>query len=230
MRVYFIKFQILAQVHVFTDKVMVYEFFDAVWILDLSMNPLWNSWSQKKTAMYARRIKSRSENFSYLLRRSRHHDGSNQRSIPQYHRDSQVNESSIRKFISVPLSLPIGGSKGIFRRQQYNLCRFYSSEGKGSNASEEGKHIPFEDAINLDKGKSRKDGVITDSKNSNEHAWLGEQDQQEWMNSERLSFNNKRKESPFLTKRERFKNEFLRRVVPWDKIPVSLQKFPYYIE
>jgi len=30
MHAYFIKIQILAQVHVFTDRVMVYEFFDAV--------------------------------------------------------------------------------------------------------------------------------------------------------------------------------------------------------
>jgi len=180
--------------------------------------------------MYARRIKSRSENFSYLLWKSQHHDWSNQRGISQYHGDNQIKESFIRKFSAVPLSLPSGGSIGAFRRRQYNSCRFYSSEGKGSSASE-GKNIPIEDAINFDKGKSKKDGVITDSKNSSEHhAWLGEQDQQEWMNNERLYFDNKRKESPFLTKRERFKIEFLQRVVPWDKIPVSLQKFPYYIE
>ena len=39
----------------------------------------------------------------------------------------------------------------------------------------------------------------------------------------------RRKESPFLTRREKFKNEFLRRVVPREKIHVSRETFPYYI-
>lgn len=183
--------------------------------------------------MYARRIKSKSGNLISVFGNYSRHDRSNQRGISRSHGDCRIKESFTGKFTTSPLSLPSGGSIGIFRRQQtcllYNSCRYYSSEGKGSNARE-GERGPVEDAINFNKGKCRKDGIITDSKNCNGHALLGEQDQQEWINSERLSFNSKHKESPFLTKRERFKKEFLRRVVPWEKISVSLETFPYYIE
>lgn len=61
------------------------------------------------------------------------------------------------------------------------------------------------------------------------HARLGEQDQKEWLNNEKLAIENKKKESPFLTKREKFKNEFLRRVVPWEKLTILWDMFPYYI-
>ena len=63
-----------------------------------------------------------------------------------------------------------------------------------------------------------------------EHARLGERDQQEWLSGERFITGCKRRESPFLTKRDRFRNEFLRRVVPWDKTGVSWNSFPYYVE
>ncbi|XP_020255603.1 uncharacterized protein LOC109832631 isoform X1 [Asparagus officinalis] len=183
--------------------------------------------------MYARRIKSRSVNLSSLLWNSSRHSRPKQKEISSSYGVHQTEQCSVRKFSSIPLSLQSAGSLGILRRRQfcflYNSCRCYSSDGKGSNASE-GKHVPVADAINFDQAKSTNEGVIRDSKISSEHAWLGEQDQQEWLKSERFSIDSKRKESPFLTKRERFKNDFLRRVVPWDKIPVSLEKFPYYIE
>lgn len=184
-------------------------------------------------AMYARKIKSRSGNLSSLFWKPCRHDGPVQRGNSHSHRGRQAKESFIKKITSTTASLPYRGSIGIFRRQHvsllYNSCRCYSSDGKGSNASE-GKHIPVEDAKIFGDGKTRKDATITDSKNKNEHARLREQDQQEWINNEKMSFDCKHKESPFLTKRERFKNEFLRRVVPWEKISVSLETFPYYIE
>uniref|UniRef100_J3MCL7 AAA+ ATPase domain-containing protein n=1 Tax=Oryza brachyantha TaxID=4533 RepID=J3MCL7_ORYBR len=63
-----------------------------------------------------------------------------------------------------------------------------------------------------------------------EHARLGERDQQEWLSGERFVTGWKRQESPFLTKRERFRNEFLRRVVPWEKASLSWRSFPYYVD
>jgi len=74
---------------------------------------------------------------------------------------------------------------------------------------------------------SSKEGV---GSREQEHARLGERDQQEWLSGERFITGCKRRESPFLTKRDRFRNEFLRRVVPWDKTGVSWNSFPYYVE
>uniref|UniRef100_A0A6N2MFF9 Uncharacterized protein n=1 Tax=Salix viminalis TaxID=40686 RepID=A0A6N2MFF9_SALVM len=49
------------------------------------------------------------------------------------------------------------------------------------------------------------------------------------LHNEKLAIESKRKESPFFTRREKFKNEFLRRIVPWEKLRVSWDNFPYYI-
>ena len=68
------------------------------------------------------------------------------------------------------------------------------------------------------------------SSNQQEHARLGEKDQQEWLSGERFLTGSKRRESPFLTKRERFRNEFLRRVVPWEKSSLTWSNFPYHVE
>ncbi|XP_012829179.1 PREDICTED: uncharacterized protein LOC105950378 [Erythranthe guttata] len=40
---------------------------------------------------------------------------------------------------------------------------------------------------------------------------------------------NEKKKSPFLTRGEIFREEFLKRVVPWEEITESLDTFPYYI-
>ncbi|KAA8528933.1 hypothetical protein F0562_033579 [Nyssa sinensis] len=106
--------------------------------------------------------------------------------------------------------------------------RFYSSEGDGRNASED-KQIPVKDGTNFDKGNIRGENVREDVRHCDAHARLGEQDQKEWLNNEKLAIESKKKESPFLTRREKFKNEFLRRVVPWEKITVSWETFPYYV-
>ncbi|XP_022725142.1 uncharacterized protein LOC111281759 isoform X2 [Durio zibethinus] len=106
--------------------------------------------------------------------------------------------------------------------------RLYSSKGDGRNASED-NYRPVNDGTNVDKGKTRQEKVGEDVKPCDAHAQLGEQDQKEWLNNEKLSIESKKKESPFLTRREKFKNEFLRRVVPWEKIHVSWETFPYHI-
>ncbi|XVE49752.1 hypothetical protein DITRI_Ditri01bG0106500 [Diplodiscus trichospermus] len=106
--------------------------------------------------------------------------------------------------------------------------RVYSSKGNGRNASEDNCR-PLNDGTNFDKGKIGREKVGEDVKPCDAHAQLGEQDQMEWLNNEKLSIESKKKESPFLTRREKFKNEFLRRVVPWEKIHVSWENFPYYI-
>lgn len=107
--------------------------------------------------------------------------------------------------------------------------RFYSSEGDGRNASEN-KHVPVKDGSSIEKGKILREKIKEEVNNPDAHARLGEQDQKEWLRNEKLAIESKKKESPFLTKRERFKNEFLRRLVPSEKITVSWDTFPYYIQ
>lgn len=104
--------------------------------------------------------------------------------------------------------------------------RAYSSEGDGRNASEN-KHIPVQDGAKFDKGKTSQEKE--DVRHCDAHAQLGVQDQNEWLHNEKLAIERKKKESPFLTRREKFRNEFLRRIVPWEKITVSWEMFPYYI-
>ncbi|WRX13684.1 ATPase [Theobroma cacao] len=106
--------------------------------------------------------------------------------------------------------------------------RVYSSKGDGRNSSED-NYRPVNDGVNFDKGKTWREKVGENVKPCDAHAQLGEQDQKEWLSNEKLSIESKKKESPFLTRREKFKNEFLRRIVPWEKIHVSWETFPYYI-
>lgn len=110
---------------------------------------------------------------------------------------------------------------------QSSQLRFFSSEGDGRNASED-EQIPVKDDANLDKGKTKRK-VREDVRHSDDHVRLGEQDQKEWLNNEKLAIESRKKESPFLCRREKLKNEFLRRVVPWEKITVSWETFPYHI-
>ncbi|XP_062228505.1 uncharacterized protein LOC133926536 isoform X2 [Phragmites australis] len=97
--------------------------------------------------------------------------------------------------------------------ERRRLCRFYSSKEGVGNA---------EEAVVGSGGGG--------SGSEKEHTRLGQRDQQEWLSGERFLTGCKRRESPFLTKRERFRNEFLRRVVPWDKTGVSWNSFPYYVD
>ncbi|KAF8068135.1 hypothetical protein N665_1150s0009 [Sinapis alba] len=94
--------------------------------------------------------------------------------------------------------------------------RRFSSEGDGRNA-------------NLSKEKIGKEkSVLGGADRFDSHAQLGKQDQIDWLNNEKLASESK-KESPFLNKRERLKNEFLRRIQPWETIQLSFESFPYYL-
>jgi hypothetical protein len=96
------------------------------------------------------------------------------------------------------------------------LFRFYSSKEEGVGSAETAAESGG--------------GSGSSSSNQQEHARLGEKDQQEWLSGERFLTGCKRRDSPFLTKRERFRNEFLRRVVPWQKSSITWSNFPYYVE
>jgi hypothetical protein len=96
------------------------------------------------------------------------------------------------------------------------LCRFYGSKGGVVSAEARGDGS----------SSAESSGRCFDK----EHARLGERDQQEWLSGERFVSGCKQRESPFLTKRERFRNKFLRRLVPWEKASLSWQNFPYYVK
>ncbi|KZV52133.1 hypothetical protein F511_07088 [Dorcoceras hygrometricum] len=108
------------------------------------------------------------------------------------------------------------------------LLRFYSSEGNGRNASDD-KRVQAKDVADCDDKKVQKEDKSENVRHCDAHARLGVEDQIEWLKNEKLAMENKKKESPFLPRRERFRNEFLRRIVPWEKISISWDTFPYYI-
>ncbi|RLM55885.1 spastin-like [Panicum miliaceum] len=137
-----------------------------------------------------------------------------------------------RKPAANPAAASSGGGAALVRTlgaptrpcgEKRRLCRFYSSkEGVGSAEAA---------AVGSGGGGGGVGGSGSSSSSSEkEHARLGERDQQEWLSGERFLIGCKRRESPFLTRRDRFRNEFLRRVVPWDKTGVSWNSFPYYVD
>lgn len=194
--------------------------------------------------MYTKRLKCSSQKLDSIFQRYCYLFKSNRCEFLQrwfygannLSRGQQGHGSVIRKFQSKTIlsqGIAIGNDHFGFcvRHAPYWACntlRFYSAEGDGRSASE-GK-VPVKDTANFDKGSMRREKVLADVRRCDEHARLGEHDQQEWLNNEKLSFESKRRDSPFLSKRERFKNEFLRRVVPWEKITVTWETFPYYIQ
>ncbi|XP_062222011.1 uncharacterized protein LOC133921230 isoform X2 [Phragmites australis] len=115
----------------------------------------------------------------------------------------------VRRFSAVGAPRPHGPAR--------RLCRFYGS--KGGVGSAEARGVAAASSAAGSSGRCIEQ----------EHARLGERDQQEWLSGERFLTGCKRRESPFLTKRERFRNEFLRRLVPWQKGTLSWQNFPYYV-
>uniref|UniRef100_A0A6N2MXH0 Uncharacterized protein n=1 Tax=Salix viminalis TaxID=40686 RepID=A0A6N2MXH0_SALVM len=102
---------------------------------------------------------------------------------------------------------------------------FEGSGANGRNTSED-KHGPVKDGASFDNEKTQREQVNENAKHCDAHPQLGEQDQKEWLHNEKLAIESKRKESPFFTRREKFKNEFLRRIVPWEKLRVSWIIFP----
>ncbi|XP_042494251.1 uncharacterized protein LOC122073690 isoform X2 [Macadamia integrifolia] len=195
--------------------------------------------------MYSRRFKCRSQKWNYWFQPSNCLNRPNQGQFSHYRYCHQraIHRSQSRPCLSSLIHKPPVNPlplSGLSSRSNYIGCygkfdtrltctalRFYSSKGDGSNASGD-KHIPVKDS-NFEKGKTRREKVKRDVSHSDEHARLGVQDQKEWLNNEKISIESKRKESPFISRQEKFKNEFLRRVVPWEKITVSWDTFPYYI-
>lgn len=197
--------------------------------------------------MYARKLRSNTPKWNLVLQRGKYSSGSNCREYSSYSSPSctQTARNCIfrgnligrcvldhiyaSRVASERLYPRLHGSSPVSWRS--GLYRFYSSEGDGRNASED-KHANVKDgAANPEKGKIQKGKKIKDdARPSDAHARLGEEDQKEWLNNERLAIESKKKESPFMPRQERYKNEFLRRIVPWEKITVSWDTFPYYIQ
>lgn len=149
-----------------------------------------------------------------------------------------LHSSSIRRYQSeLPPSRGAGAGtyvKGLYPWHNSSLntgrLRAYSSKGDGRNASED-KQESAKDGSSIDRGKSMRDreaaaAIVT---GRDAHAILGEQDQKEWLHNEKLAIESKKKDPPFLSRREKFKNDFLRRIVPWEKISVSWETFPYFM-
>ncbi|KAK9130046.1 hypothetical protein Sjap_010533 [Stephania japonica] len=194
--------------------------------------------------MYARRLDYRSRKWNYVFQNCKHLTKSRGQDFAlsppcdwivlsggEKYRSSLIRKFSTDRFFLLGFATPNSHNVGWLRPScTRGALRFYSSKGDGSNASED-KHVPVRDSASAEKGKILGEKAKTDSSLSNDaHARLGEQDQMEWMSNEKSSIETKKKESPFLSRRERFKNEFLRRVVPWEKISVSWETFPYYID
>ncbi|XP_010261095.1 PREDICTED: uncharacterized protein LOC104600003 isoform X2 [Nelumbo nucifera] len=193
--------------------------------------------------MYARRFKCRYQRWNYAFQPSKYLIRPNQREFSHSRSYNKTvaceNHHPRHRLFQNLLPNPVP-SPGVpircctvlhgkfFTSWGHGTSRFYSSEGDGRNASED-NCAPIKDQANFDKGKSRQKNVRADVRQFDEHAQLGEQDQKDWLNREKLSIESKKKESPFLSRRERFRNEFLRRVVPWEKITLSWETFPYYI-
>ncbi|XWS39569.1 hypothetical protein CRYUN_Cryun18bG0066500 [Craigia yunnanensis] len=194
--------------------------------------------------MYARRIRDRSQSWGLVFQQWKHlirphsRDHACYRSLnhPSAVGTGCSDGSLIRKILSDSSyargTAPAFTYRGLYGRSAPCLSnhqlRLYSSKDDGRNASED-DYRPVNDRTNFDKGKIQRENVGDDVKPCDAHAQLGEQDQKEWLKNEKLSIESKKKESPFLTRREKFKNEFLRRVVPWEKIHFSWETFPYYI-
>lgn len=100
--------------------------------------------------------------------------------------------------------------------------------GGGSNEND-GKHFSVENSSSVDEGGIRRGKKLTQAQYCEEHARLGEQDQRDWLNNGIFSFDNQKNDVMFLTKREKFKVELLKSVIPWQKIPISWDTFPYLI-
>lgn len=188
--------------------------------------------------MYARKLKQKNQ-WNYVVQRCKYFHSPNCRdySIGQYLSTAPLSSSLTERYVSSTSLLLGRTSEGWCRRSSlrsdlgWRHCsqRFYSSEGDGRNASED-KRIPTKDVVGCENEKIPKENTVDNSSHGDAHARLGEQDQTEWLKNEKITMDNKNKESPFQTRRERFKNEFLRRITPWEKITVSWDNFPYYVQ
>ncbi|XP_022860256.1 uncharacterized protein LOC111380832, partial [Olea europaea var. sylvestris] len=186
--------------------------------------------------MYARRIKFKDQRWSNVVQRGRVLISSYCRdrssALCSTHAPIAWNYSSQGSLIARYLSNSfLSSCERCFTRLHGRTDirpRLFSSEGDGRNANED-KNTPTKDVTDYDKGKIPKENITESIRHYDAHTRLGERDQKEWLENEKHAIENKKKESPFLSRRERFKKEFLRRVVPWEKLTVSWSTFPYHI-
>ncbi|CAA0826718.1 P-loop containing nucleoside triphosphate hydrolases superfamily protein [Striga hermonthica] len=188
--------------------------------------------------MYARTIKHKNQRWNYLLQQSKYFFSSNfgDFSVGQCLSPLPSTSSLTRRYLSNTSSLFGLASRRkctkLHWRSDVHLRnfppRFYSSEGDGRNTSED-KHVDSKAVADCEKANIPSRNTADSAWHSDAHARLGKQDQLDWLKNEKLAMENKKKESPFLTRRERFRNEFLRRIVHWEKITVSWDTFPYYL-
>ncbi|KAF9612257.1 hypothetical protein IFM89_038679 [Coptis chinensis] len=169
--------------------------------------------------MYARRLICKTKKWDLLVQHYRNGSSrlNNNREFSTSlctYRSSLVNNSS--------------ASFGFSSRWRQGVLRFYSAKG-GNESGGDDKHATVKDGVNSDKEKTRREKKVKPASSFDVHAQLGEQDQREWLKNEKMSIESKKKDSPFICRQERFKKEFLRRVVPWEKITVSWDTFPYHV-
>ncbi|KAJ1389658.1 P-loop containing nucleoside triphosphate hydrolase [Sesbania bispinosa] len=194
--------------------------------------------------MYFKRIQCRDRRWALLLQPSKYfyrprfsdhpcsHSLSPETTVKEYASHGSIIRRHFLGSDSSRHALSRNSYTGLDKRCSLGLkstqLQAYSSESDGRNASEN-KHVHVNDGANFDKGKNQQEKSREDAKHCNVHTRLGEQDQEEWLNNEKLAIESKRRESPFLTRKDKFKNEFLRRIVPWEKINISWDTFPYHI-
>ncbi|XP_021750633.1 uncharacterized protein LOC110716325 isoform X1 [Chenopodium quinoa] len=188
--------------------------------------------------MLARRFKCRNQRWEYLCQSLKYsirlYSGECSSFRGSIAGDAYVRGNYVRQHMlecsraigAVGNSLPLNGR--LHTPWRGGHLRFYSSEGGRGNARDE-EHISVKDGVDFDKNGAPRTEVKEAVQQFDQHARLGEQDQKEWLSNEKLAIENKKKESPFLSRQEKFKNEFMRRIVPWEKITVSWETFPYYV-
>ncbi|XP_070028131.1 uncharacterized protein LOC107767135 isoform X2 [Nicotiana tabacum] len=190
--------------------------------------------------MYVRRIRSNNQRWNLAFQRFNHYVSSGYRTYSPIQTSSVtyipsdcISLGSVigRALLDTSKSIQTASQRGnirLLRILPATHLRYFSSKGDGRDASED-KHVHTRDSGSSDKGTVRQEKGGEDVRYCDAHAQLGDQEQKEWLRNEKLSIESKKKESPFLSRRERFKNEFSRRVVPWEKIALSWDTFPYYI-
>lgn len=190
--------------------------------------------------MYARKLNSKCKKWGLISQQYKHVAGSD-RSFGTCCKHTAILSNcssrsvSTRRYISSSSlfrNVICGNTKlrfGSNANWSSSWLRYYSSEGDGRNANED-KCVPLKDVSDTGSDKIKTEKLDGDISLSDGHARLGEQDQKDWLHNEKITIENKRKEYPFLSRREKFKKEFSRRIVPWDKITVSWKTFPYFLQ
>lgn len=182
--------------------------------------------------MHIRRLKFKTFNFDAVLGLKQRPTRPEKVVRGYFQRRSKELCSYIYPF-SIPVysQLFIGQTKrsGIDRGSRSLLTtRFYSSDRDEGNENY-GKHFFVENSSSGNEGGIQRGKKLTGVLHCEEHARLGEQDQKDWLNKGIFSFDNQKDDVKFLTKREKFKVELLKNVIPWEKIPISWDTFPYLI-